>query len=235
MRSVHTQFAQQTDSHVVLDTAAANAGLRSLELALRRSQRHVLYFGHWSWCCVGHSRHWCTVLVHWRECCAGHSRCSCRICFQSCRHRFVHAWTWNDNWCASALHAVTHDDGAIDAQNNDTHVASHKVERHTLQTTGEFHQVACLHTLSPQVRAESVQVTSYCQLRRWRERRRKQQHPCCQSPAMPLKPLEKIHRLACLQTLQPVSTSTECSGCAIEAQAERRRQWKLADKWREVF
>ena len=107
------------------------------------------YFVHWSWRCVGHSRHWCTVLVHWRECCAGHSRCSCRICFQTCRHRFVHALTWNDNWCGSALHAVTSDDGAIDAKNNDTHVVSHKVERHALQTAGEFHQLASLHTLSP--------------------------------------------------------------------------------------
>ena len=116
MRSVHTHEAQQTDSHVVQDTASANAVLRSLELALPRSQRHMLCFSRWSWCCVGHSRHWCTVLVHWRECCASHSRCSCRICLQTCRHRFVHALTWNDNWCASALHSVTHDDGAVDAK-----------------------------------------------------------------------------------------------------------------------
>ena len=40
MRSVHTQVAQQTDSHVVYDTAGAKAELRSLELELRHG--HML-------------------------------------------------------------------------------------------------------------------------------------------------------------------------------------------------
>ena len=43
MRSVHTLVAQQTDSHVVKDTASANAVLCSLELVLRRSQQILVY------------------------------------------------------------------------------------------------------------------------------------------------------------------------------------------------
>ena len=125
---------------------------------------------------------------------------------------------------ASALHAVMHEDGAIDAEYNDTHIFSHQVERHALQTAGECTKLACLSTLSPSVRAESVHVRNGSgalhtvtpddganvaenndthavshqvegHLLHWRVRVTK-------LSAMSVAPLGEIHRLASLHTLE---------------------------------
>ena len=171
------------------------------------------YFGHWSWCCV--------VTASTGVPCLFTGACAVQVTADA---RAVSAL---DNWCANALHAVTHDDGAIDAKNNDTHVVSDKVERHAFQRAGEFHQLASLHTLSPQVRAESVHVRngsgaltlSTPKMARTSPKTTTHMLSVTRLSAMPLRPLEKIHRLACLQTLQPVR-SAKCSRCEIEARAE---------------